>query len=383
MAGVLPSRAAWTVRETAVAAHRIAGTSFRVQLGHDVSQTTGMDTDRSRGPVAPDLAGRARGVIEALERGDIEAVRARLSERAQDWDWSPQDWIVGFWRPRLDKLAGPDRVVSAVRRVNEVMARVVFSGARGQAFVTVLFDSVGKVNGFAIKEDDKDGGFGVVIACAADQVDQLRAFYALLVDAPLGFGEGAGRAPRWRDPNHPQQMHLDVVVRDLDAAETVVLGHAATKLEDGTGFRIYADPVGHPFCLYSDTSGLTSTTDRLGVLARVVIDCPDPRMLATFWAGLLDMRKRVEDSPTRVVVGREDGSLPMIGLQRVEHYSPPRWPDPDYPDQMHFDISFDDRPAKEHLAHELGATRLPPHGGSCPVYADPAGHPFCLCYTGE
>lgn len=31
------------------------------------------------------------------------------------------------------------------------------------------------------------------------------------------------------------------------------------------------------------------------------------------------------------------------------------------------------------LAEQLGAIRLPPLGGSCPVYADPAGHPFCPC----
>ena len=35
------------------------------------------------------------------------------------------------------------------------------------------------------------------------------------------------------------------------------------------------------------------------------------------------------------------------------------------------------------LAEQLGAIRLPPLGGSCPVYADPAGHPFCLCLPYE
>ena len=32
------------------------------------------------------------------------------------------------------------------------------------------------------------------------------------------------------------------------------------------------------------------------------------------------------------------------------------------------------------MALRLGATRLPHLGGGCPVYADPAGHPFCLCF---
>jgi hypothetical protein len=70
-------------------------------------------------------------------------------------------------------------------------------------------------------------------------------------------------------------------------------------------------------------------------------------------------------------------------MQCVPDYRPPRWPDPQYPEQLHLDLSADDRESRERLALELGATRLPPQGGSCPVYADPAGHPFCLCMTGE
>jgi hypothetical protein len=146
------------------------------------------------------------------------------------------------------------------------------------------------------------------------------------------------------------------------------------------GWRVYADPVGHPFCLYP---GLVEQTDRFGTLLRVVIDCADPPVLARFWGALLDMPRRVEESADRIVIARDDDRLPMIAVQRVADYQPPRWPDPDHPAQMHFDIFFDDRARKERLALELGATRIPPQGGSCPVYADPAGHPFCLCYKGE
>lgn len=56
--------------------------------------------------------------------------------------------------------------------------------------------------------------------------------------------------PQWPDPSHPQQMHLDVLVDDLDAAEARVLALGATRLPGGArAFRVYADPVGHPFCL--------------------------------------------------------------------------------------------------------------------------------------
>ena len=56
--------------------------------------------------------------------------------------------------------------------------------------------------------------------------------------------------PRWPDPAYPQQAHLDLLVRDLDAAEPVVVERGATRLEGGgERFRVFADPAGHPFCL--------------------------------------------------------------------------------------------------------------------------------------
>jgi hypothetical protein len=57
--------------------------------------------------------------------------------------------------------------------------------------------------------------------------------------------------PRWPDPERPQQLHLDIRVEDVDAAERVVLDLGAARLpaRDESGFRVFADPVGHPFCL--------------------------------------------------------------------------------------------------------------------------------------
>ncbi|MEJ7741624.1 MAG: VOC family protein [Nocardioidaceae bacterium] len=59
-------------------------------------------------------------------------------------------------------------------------------------------------------------------------------------------------APDWQSPNAPQQMHVDVLVENLDVAQVAVLSLGA-RLLDGSdkpiGYRVYADPVGHPFCL--------------------------------------------------------------------------------------------------------------------------------------
>lgn len=59
------------------------------------------------------------------------------------------------------------------------------------------------------------------------------------------------RPPIWPGQEQPQQLHLDVDVTDLDAAEEATLALGAVKHEHqpGTTFRVFLDPAGHPFCL--------------------------------------------------------------------------------------------------------------------------------------
>lgn len=59
------------------------------------------------------------------------------------------------------------------------------------------------------------------------------------------------RPPHWPGSEHPQQLHLDFDVADLDEGERQVLALGARKAEHQPGqtFRVYLDPVGHPFCL--------------------------------------------------------------------------------------------------------------------------------------
>ena len=58
-------------------------------------------------------------------------------------------------------------------------------------------------------------------------------------------------AATWPEGPVPQQMHLDFDVKDLDEAEVKVLALGATKaaFQSATNYRVYLDPVGHPFCL--------------------------------------------------------------------------------------------------------------------------------------
>lgn len=58
-------------------------------------------------------------------------------------------------------------------------------------------------------------------------------------------------APTWPEGAVPQQAHLDFTVSDLDVGEEHVLAAGAIKaaVQPGETFRVYLDPVGHPFCL--------------------------------------------------------------------------------------------------------------------------------------
>lgn len=112
--------------------------------------------------------------------------------------------------------------------------------------------------------------FGVVALDCPDGLE-LAAFYTTLTGWPLtadsesGWAEldsGGGatiacqgvadyRPPRWPSAEQPQQAHLDFYVEDLDAGEAAVLAAGARKheVQPGETFRVYLDPVGHPFCL--------------------------------------------------------------------------------------------------------------------------------------
>jgi predicted enzyme related to lactoylglutathione lyase len=71
----------------------------------------------------------------------------------------------------------------------------------------------------------------------------------------IGFQQVADyRAPEWPGQNVPQQMHLDLMVQDLDEGEAAVTALGATKADHqpGTTFRVFLDPAGHPFCLCVD-----------------------------------------------------------------------------------------------------------------------------------
>jgi catechol 2,3-dioxygenase-like lactoylglutathione lyase family enzyme len=113
-----------------------------------------------------------------------------------------------------------------------------------------------------------------------------------------------------------------------------------------------------------------------GRLHHVVIDCPDPPALAAFYSPLVGWPV-VWDDPDWTVLAA-DRTSSGLAFQRAPELRPPRWPDPEYPQQYHVDIMVDDIVAAAGWARAHGATALEVEPDGWGVYADPAGHPFCL-----
>lgn len=118
----------------------------------------------------------------------------------------------------------------------------------------------------------------------------------------------------------------------------------------------------------------------IGTLGAVVLDCPDPKALGAFYAEVLGGTLDAEDE-TWVDLKREGQQL--LSFQQAPGHRPPAWPDPERPQQFHLDIEVprEQWDAAEARVLALGATLLESDDGArnWRVYADPAGHPFCLC----
>lgn len=228
-----------------------------------------------------------------------------------------------------------------------------------------------------------------LVAIDAADIDRLASFYAQLtgweivrkdtdwitVRAPDGQEVAFQLAPdhvppRWPGQEHPQQLHLDLWIDDIRAAAERAVELGATHLADGATWITLADPAGHPFDLCQQ--------DGVGPVMRLfaaTLDAPAPAPLAHFYGDLMGMDVTYEGPEGALISGAGKNVLfQQIGAD----YQSPRWPDPAHPQQAHLDIIVEDLDAGEARALELGAIRLDGQGENFRVFADPAGHPFCL-----
>ncbi|WP_282792107.1 VOC family protein [Streptomyces sp. CC224B] len=121
-------------------------------------------------------------------------------------------------------------------------------------------------------------------------------------------------------------------------------------------------------------------------LRNVVLDCPEPRRLAEFYAAVIG-GEIVEEGDGRWIDLVAPGRV-KVSFQLAEDFTPPEWPRSDSnAQQLHLDLdagsTTDELEAAQERVLALGARPLDldDDGGKRDfrVYADPAGHPFCLC----
>lgn len=111
----------------------------------------------------------------------------------------------------------------------------------------------------------------------------------------------------------------------------------------------------------------------------VTFDTDDLAAVSSFWARVLGGTVDAEDDWHMVLV---DGA-PRVGVQLVPNHVRPEWPD-GTPQQIHLDLWVDDPKAAHDEVMALGAKLLKPAEGPADdfqVYADPGGHPFCICWV--
>ncbi|MFF0488936.1 VOC family protein [Nocardia sp. NPDC004068] len=125
-------------------------------------------------------------------------------------------------------------------------------------------------------------------------------------------------------------------------------------------------------------------------LRSIVLDTTDARGLAEFYRRLLGYEYRAGDEPPDTVerdwlVLRDPAGTARLAFQRVPDLPASTWPEPEVPQQLHLDLtvtSTDELVAQRDRALELDATllldRFDDPAEPLYVFADPAGHPFCV-----
>jgi predicted enzyme related to lactoylglutathione lyase len=117
----------------------------------------------------------------------------------------------------------------------------------------------------------------------------------------------------------------------------------------------------------------------VGRLSGIALECRDPARLAEFYSELTGWAVVQVDPDWYSLAETEDAEF-HLSFQRAPGHQPPTWPDPASSMQFHAHFQVGDLDEGERIVLALGGTKLDPQRqreGSR-VFADPAGHPFCL-----
>lgn len=109
----------------------------------------------------------------------------------------------------------------------------------------------------------------------------------------------------------------------------------------------------------------------------IVLDAPDLEVESAFWASLVGGTVRKDDDWHSIRVNDQ----PFLAVQLAPDHVAPDWPHGS-PQQIHLDLWVADVNESEPKVLALGGRLLKAvDDDSFRVYADPAGHPFCLCWN--
>lgn len=110
----------------------------------------------------------------------------------------------------------------------------------------------------------------------------------------------------------------------------------------------------------------------------VVFDAADVPAESAFWAGMFAGQVFGDDDFHCVL---DSSGEWHVGVQLAPNHVPPQWPDGSA-QQVHLDLHVEDPRAAHESALQLGARLLQAGDVDAEeghqVYADPAGHPFCI-----
>jgi catechol 2,3-dioxygenase-like lactoylglutathione lyase family enzyme len=117
----------------------------------------------------------------------------------------------------------------------------------------------------------------------------------------------------------------------------------------------------------------------IGRLSGVALECRDPAVLAEFYSQLTGWPVVFAQADWYSIGESEDADF-HLSFQRAPGHQPPTWPDQASSMQLHLHFRVNDLDAAERAVLALGGTKfdVQPGADRSRVYADPAGHPFCL-----
>lgn len=334
----------------------------------------------------------ARVLVSSVDFADVERMQVEgrwddagrlLAARARDLEAGGADLVL-LCTNTMHKVVAPVVAAVSVPVLDIIEVTVEAVRRAGLQRVGLLGTRFTMEDGF-YTDRLRAAGVEPVVPVAADRDLVHRVIYEELC---LGVLREESR-----------QAYREVIARLVEAgAEGVLL--ACTEIELLIGGPDSSVPVFPTTSLHVaaavayavDEPAITPAPPAAPVLLQTVLDAVDVRGLAEFYRQLFGWRYRPgddlpatgEDDADWLVLVGDDGSR-HLAFQQVAELTPTTWPDPAVPMQLHLDCTVPSAAtldAVRERALALGSSVLHDRSDdpdeALYVFADPAGHPFCV-----